>query len=323
MRLLLTGHKQLALQHGNDWGPVPDNEVLLRVLYCAVCRTDAKMWEQGHRDLVLPRVPGHEIAGVDSKGRRYVVWPGDSCGNCDYCRAGRENLCPRIRILGFHRDGGFADQVLVPETSLIPVPRTLDTRIACLAEPVGCVLHALGNCRLRKHDRILIYGCGTMGLLAALAARESGAVPLIIENNPAKIKAAAAFLETTGIPCVEKTSETDFDAVINACPDPAAFGRGLAMLGRGGCFCFFSGLGKNMAIATDLINLIHYREISITGAYGVNRSDMRQAVRFLNGLQPVMGKLIQAVVGPEEAPELMARVLSGGGFKYILKFNGQ
>jgi nicotinate-nucleotide--dimethylbenzimidazole phosphoribosyltransferase len=318
--MILTGRKHLEIRHGNDYVSVRGGEVLLRVLYCAVCRTDAKMWEQGHRDLILPRVPGHEIAVVDSQGRRYVVWPGESCGNCDYCRAGRENLCRRIRIIGFHRDGGFADQIMIPEASLIPVPETLDALIACLAEPVGCVLHALEKCRLKSHARVLVYGGGTMGLLAALVARENGADPVVIEKNPDRIKAASPFLVKAGITCVQDTSETGFDAVINACPDPAAFSQGLQRLDSGGCFCFFSGLAKDQAVPTDLINLAHYREITITGSYGLNRADMRRALCFLDVRQLLMHTLIQAVVDPEDAPLLMARVLSGGGFKYVLDF---
>lgn len=321
MRLLLTGRKRLEVQQDNDYGSAPEGESLLRVLCCAVCRTDAKMWEQGHRDLVLPRVPGHEIVAADSRGRRYAVWPGESCGDCGFCRSGHENRCHRIRIIGFHRDGGFADQIMVPETSLIPIPDTLDTFLACLAEPVGCVLHALDNCHSERGARFLIYGGGTLGLLAALAAREIGGVPLVIERNPSKIKAARSFLNQTGIACVEETCETDFDAVINACPDPDAFSRGLAMLARGGCYCFFSGLVKNMTIAADLVNLVHYRELTISGTYGLNRADMRRALCFLSVRQPVVATLIQAVVKPEEAPALMARVLSGSGFKYILNFN--
>ena len=62
----------------------------LKVLYCAICRTDAKIWNEGHRDLILPRVPGHEIAAIDENEQRFVIWPGTSCNKCRYCRTGRE-----------------------------------------------------------------------------------------------------------------------------------------------------------------------------------------------------------------------------------------
>ncbi|MEW6076269.1 MAG: alcohol dehydrogenase catalytic domain-containing protein [Thermodesulfobacteriota bacterium] len=320
MRLMLTGSGQMEVMRDDNHPSSGVGEIPLKVLYCGVCRTDAKMWAQGHRDLVLPRVPGHEIVAIDGRGRRYVVWPGDSCGECDFCRGDRENLCRRLKIIGFHRDGGFADRINVPEAALIPFPETLDPLVACLAEPAGCVLHALDKCRLGAGARVLIYGGGTMGLLSALAAAACGAVPIVIEPNAAKRRAAQILLDESAAMCLAETEETEVDAVINACPDAAAFARGLTRLCCGGCFCFFSGLNADNAFPADLINHIHYREITVIGSYGLTRSDMRRAIAFLKDRQPVAGALIQAIAGPEEAPGLMPRVLAGGGFKYILNF---
>src|SRR6056297_2322888 len=111
MKMVLTGLKCLEIRESDHVGRPPAGYVRVRVLCCAVCRTDAKMWSEGHRDLVLPRVPGHEIVAVDQSGARYVVWPGISCGVCPSCLAGQENRCRYLKILGFHKDGGFADQV--------------------------------------------------------------------------------------------------------------------------------------------------------------------------------------------------------------------
>ena len=112
MRLLL---EKSGILNVEDSFPLPEPEegfVRLKVLSCAICRTDAKMWQQGHRDLLLPRVLGHEIAGInENDGKMYTVWPGQSCGLCNYCLAGRENLCEEMKIIGFHSDGGFASHV--------------------------------------------------------------------------------------------------------------------------------------------------------------------------------------------------------------------
>lgn len=322
MRLRLTGRRRLEIERHASRDPIPEDEIRLDVLLCGVCRTDAKMWAQGHRDLILPRVPGHEIVAADNQGRRYVIWPGVTCGKCRYCLSGRENLCPNIRIIGFHRDGGFADQVTVPQTSLIPIPETLDLTVACLAEPAGCVMHALAKCRVEENVRVLIYGCGTMGLLTALAVRDCGAEALIIEANPDKIKATEAILSQCRITCVSETDKTDFEVVINACPDPKAFKQGVGILARGGVFCFFSGLSGSPAMVMEEINSIHYRENTIVGAYGLNRSDMRQAISFIQKNQTILIGLIEDVVGPEAASHFLEAVLAGEKFRYILKFSG-
>ena len=71
--------------------PEPDAPVL-KVKYCSICRTDAKMWLSGHRDLVLPRIPGHEICASGENGRNYVLWPGSSCGKCPLCTGGKKTF---------------------------------------------------------------------------------------------------------------------------------------------------------------------------------------------------------------------------------------
>ncbi len=320
--MVLTGRRCLEIRENNKMTEIREGELRLRVLFCAICRTDAKMWDQGHRDLVLPRVPGHEMAVVDNRGDRYVVWPGICCGTCGHCLAGRENRCERIRILGFHRDGGFASEIDVPEGSLIPVPKSLDAAIACFAEPAGCIVHALEGCPVEQNARFLIYGGGTMGLLAALRIQAAGAKPTVIEKSGEKIRAARFFLNATGISCVTDTRESAFDAVINACPDTEAFAGGLQKLKKGGRFVFFSGLTKNTILDAALVDLIHYHEITIAGSYGLAPADMQRAVGFLDAWQPVLQTLIQDIVRPEAAPGLMPRVLCGEGFKYILDFRG-
>jgi len=246
-KIVLEGLRKLSVK---KCGPLEETKGhrLLKVLYCAVCRTDAKMWDQGHRDLVFPRVAGHEISAVDNDGKRFTIWPGTSCGKCRYCTSNRENLCENMKIMGFHTDGGFADYILAPEKSLVSVPDSLSSHIACLTEPVGCALNGIGKLGLRRGERIIIYGGGSVGLIAALICRDIGAVPLVIEKREEKIKKAGSFLEATGIKCVKNTNESEFDAVITACPDPAAFDQGIVKLAKGGRFSFFSGLVKNKNI---------------------------------------------------------------------------
>jgi nicotinate-nucleotide--dimethylbenzimidazole phosphoribosyltransferase len=320
--MVLTGRRCLEIQNNNKPEKTGKDGVRLRVLYCAICRTDAKMWNQGHRDLILPRVPGHEMAVADSRGKRYVIWPGVSCGTCAHCRAGRENRCEHLQILGFHRDGGFADEIIAPAESLISVAETLDPVISCFAEPMGCIFHALANFPVKKNPRFLIYGGGTMGLLAGLVIQAAGGNPMVIEKNKEKIQAAGPFLRSTGITCTTHTSKNGFDAVINACPDTGAFADGLKKLRKGGHFVFFSGLTKNATIGTDLIDLIHYHEITISGSYGLAPADMQRAVDFLDVHQRIPATLIQGIAAPENAPDLLPQVLAGKGFKYILDFTG-
>ena len=322
MKMVLTGLGRLEIRPDDRDMKVSDgSRVLTDVLCCAVCRTDAKMWEQGHRDLVFPRVLGHEMVVRDETGARFMVWPGKSCGVCAFCRTGKENLCEGMKITGFHTDGGFAGTALLPKDSLIPLPDGLSTNAACFAEPVGCVINAFEKLPAKQNDRILIYGGGTMGLITALYALHLGLIPLVIEKNEAKIRKIAPFLSASGLACAKDTHESEFDLIINACADYKAFCQGIAKIGKGGHLAFFSGISKNEQIETNLLNLVHYREAVVSGVYGMTRDHMQKALPFMETQAKMLELLIEDTVAPEMAPALMPRVLSGNYLKYILDFS--
>lgn len=322
MKLILTGLGKLEIRPDDQKTDTIETQFIKTdVLCCAICRTDAKMWEQGHRDLIFPRVLGHEMVVKDQKCQQYIVWPGKSCGVCKFCKTNRENLCEDMKITGFHMDGGFASQAILPKKSLIPLPDGLDIHVACFAEPVGCVINAFEKLSFTKTDRILIYGSGTMGLITALYAQYLGLIPLVIEKDETKIKHVAPFLAATDIICTKETHESEFDLVINTCADYIAFSQAIAKVGKGGQISFFSGISKNEQIETNLLNLIHYKEAIVSGVYGMTRDHMRKAIPFMQTHETELKLLIEEIAVPQKAPELMATVLSGKHLKYILDFD--
>ncbi len=281
------------------------------------------MWNQGHRDLILPRVPGHEIAAIDeTTGILYTVWPGQSCGSCRYCLGGRENLCETMKIIGFHSDGGFSDQISVPKNSLIAVEQDIKPQLLCFAEPVGCVLNALAAAKIKRGETIIIYGGGVVGLIAALVCLDLGARAVVIEKSEVKIAALQAFTAATGIEIIKDTFEGDFDLAINTCDSPIAFGRCITKLRKGGRFCYFSGLLKNCEIDTNLLNLIHYKELQIFGSYGPRKEHMVMALPFIERQQNFLSQLVEKIIAPQDAAAFMGEVLSGKPLKYIIDFSG-
>lgn len=304
--------------------PLPEagpGEVLLNVSYCALCRTDAKMFQQGQRDLVLPRILGHEIYGYEEKsGKNYVVWPGKACGACSQCRRGSENLCPNMHILGFHEDGGLAEAVVVPQTGLIPVPEDLPGHLACLAEPLACGMNALEQARVSGKEKILIYGGGPVGLMLALAAQTRGAEPFVLEKNPSKFERSASFRQQTGIKGGLECLLSEFDVIINAAPSSETFAHGIPKLISGGCFCLFSGLTSEYSVPVSLLNEIHYRQLHVTGAYGCTREQMRKALHILSEHGKSIASLIEEQISPERVPSVLEKVLSGQVMKFIVQF---
>ena len=154
-----------------------------------LCRTDLKIIRHGHRDPTLPRVPGEEVVGEvvplggDSPiavGDRVYVYPGVWCGVCPSCCRGAENLCRKMRIMGFHRDGGFAEYVAAPLQSLIPVPDGLSDEQAVFPEPLSCSLNALELGGVGEGDVLGIWGAGPAGTLLSRAGALRGAAVLYV-----------------------------------------------------------------------------------------------------------------------------------------------
>jgi L-iditol 2-dehydrogenase len=295
--------------------------VELLVSHCAICRTDAKMWHQGQRDLVLPRVLGHEVAGtVEETGDRYVVWPGECCGKCEHCSGHTENLCTSMRILGFHRHGGFAEYLAVPEEALVAVPSNLPGFVACLAEPLACGLNALSLAGLAPSQSILIYGVGAVGLLMALAARDLGARVFLHDINPMKLEISAQFRRRLGMKTVATKENPSVDVAVNACPAMDAFLCGVALLASGGCFCLFSGFTDERSVPVDLLNQIHYRQLRIVGAYGCTHQQMVRAVQLLHKYRAEVELLIDHRIALEDVPRVLPAILAGQALKYVIEF---
>ena len=158
--------------------PVPEpgpGQVRLRVLACAVCRTDLHIVDGELDRPKLPLVPGHQIVGVDeTSGRRIgVPWLGWTCGECRFCRSGRENLCLRARFTGYDGDGGYAEYVVADERYCFPIP---DGYPDLQAAPLLCA-GLIGYRALRlagDADRLGLYGFGASAHIVAQVARHQG-----------------------------------------------------------------------------------------------------------------------------------------------------
>ncbi len=276
--------------------PLPQpgaDEVLLRVTVTGLCRTDLKIIQVGHRDLLLPCVPGEEVVGevvalgsqIDATllHQRCYVYPGEWCGICAACRSGAENLCRSMRIMGFHRDGGFADYVVAPLKSLIPLPEGLSDEQAVFAEPLSCCLNALELARVAPFETIAIWGGGPAGQLLARAASAYNALPTVIEPDPQRRKLAKGVAETP---------DQLFDVCVVAVGNNSAYQQALAHLAPRGRLVVFSGLAKETPQITTDFNQLHYLEQTLVGAYGCCYRHGRQAISMLQSCKLKVNDLI-------------------------------
>ncbi|KPA13660.1 sorbitol dehydrogenase [Candidatus Magnetomorum sp. HK-1] len=248
--------------------PGPD-DVCIQVEVTGLCRTDLKLIRQGHRDLTLPRIPGEEVVGIIVEkgknvqnfpiGQRVYVYPGMWCEKCDRCKINAENMCTHMEIMGFHRDGGFAEYVNVPAKTVIPVPDGLHPDHAVFAEPLSCCLNALELAQISANQRIGIWGAGPAGTLLHRAAKTFNAKPINIDPHPDRCQRIDGYPECPDI---------HFDIAIVAVGDRNAYASAIKHLNPRGTLVIFSGLQKNESIFEIDFNDIHYHETRIVGAYG-------------------------------------------------------
>lgn len=148
-------------------------EIRLRVRVCAICRTDLHVIEGDLPTESLPIVPGHQVVGVvDAVGsacRRFregdrvgIAWLRKTCGECEFCRAGQENLCPRSLYTGYHEHGGYADVAVVRESYAYPIPDSFSDEEAAPLLCAGIIgYRALKRSQLPPGGRLALYGFGS------------------------------------------------------------------------------------------------------------------------------------------------------------------
>jgi propanol-preferring alcohol dehydrogenase len=149
-------------------------QVLLRVRACGVCRTDLHVVDGELTRPKLPLVPGHQIVGEAEDGRRLgVPWLGWTCGECVYCRSGRENLCAQARFTGYDLDGGYAEWCVADERFCFPLPEGFGDLEAA---PLLCAgLIGYRSLRLAGDaERLGLYGFGAAAHIVAQVARWEG-----------------------------------------------------------------------------------------------------------------------------------------------------
>jgi len=165
--------------------PGPD-EILVRVSACGVCRTDLHIVEGELPPVRASIVPGHQVVGrierVGSGARRFalgdrvgIAWLRGTCGVCDACRSGRENLCERAVFTGYHADGGFADYAVVPEAFAYAIPPIFGDAEAAPLLCAGIIgYRALKLSEVRPGGRLGLYGFGASAHVTLQVARARG-----------------------------------------------------------------------------------------------------------------------------------------------------
>jgi propanol-preferring alcohol dehydrogenase len=188
---------------------IASDEVLIQVEVCGVCHSDLHVadgdWTQFAGIVKKPLILGHEIVGrviergaavetIQIGNRVGVPWLQFTCGQCEFCREGNENLCTRQRITGVMVDGGYAEFAKAPASHAAKIPDALSSEQAAPLLCAGVTVHrALKQAKLRSGQRLAVFGVGGLGHIAVQIGRAAGAEVTAIDISEEKLALAKSL----------------------------------------------------------------------------------------------------------------------------------
>jgi len=284
-----------------------DNEALMRVRACAVCGSDIRIFRSGNGRVKPPQVIGHEISGEIVEAGRYVdkfktgdrvaVGADVPCGECVFCKAGIGNNCQINYAMGYQFAGGFAEYLLLNQTvvnygPVQKLPDNVSFDEAALAEPLGCTLNALELAPVKLDDVVVVIGAGPIGMMLCDVTKAMGASKVVLVNRSAPRLDTAKRLGVADIyicmkdedaiqRALDETGGLGADVIFTACPSPRAQADAIYMAKNRAKVNFFGGLPKDDSIVALDTNVIHYKELMISGAHGAMPIHHSRAVSLI------------------------------------------
>ena len=297
------------------------HDVRLHLGAGGICGSDLHYYQHGRVGAFVirePLVPGHEASGVVDAvgsavtrvrlGDKVAIDPSHPCGQCDYCRGGRMNLCRKMFFLGSasifpHAQGLFAQAFVMPERQLTPVnePDISLGEIAC-AEPLSIGLHAVQRAGSLLGKRVLVTGGGTIGCMCVIAARLAGAAEVVVADIAERPLAMARTVGADGAvrSDIDGAALADrFDVALEAAGAAPALATCLAAVQRGGRIVQVGTMPAELPFPA---NSVMARELDYVGAFRAN-GEFDLAVQAIRSRRVDVRPLISAQLPLSRAQE--------------------
>ncbi len=225
----MTGIKQIEIRD-IEVPKLKDKDVLVKLEYVGICGSDVHYLEHGkigdfivNGDFIL----GHECSGTVVEigsgvqnlkvGDKVALEPGITCGQCEFCKTGRYNLCPDVEFLAtppYH--GSLMNYIAFPENMCFKLPENISTKEGALVEPLAVGLHAAMQGNVKLGDSVVILGAGTIGLVTLLACKAYGATEItIVDVIPKRLEYAKKLGATATINAAEADVFAEIDKITN------------------------------------------------------------------------------------------------------------
>lgn len=325
LELHLKNPNELELRHVDPLPQPQGDEVKIKLIYAGICGSDLGVYRGKLKHATYPLRPGHELLGTVIEagekaqyglGTRMVILPNTFCGECDYCQAGKTNICPQKKSLGVNQDGGFSEEFIISSKFVLPIPEDLSDKKAVLIEPFAVVVHALKKVNITKGTTVAIVGSGNEGMLAAALAYHLGAQVTALDINPKKLELTKS-LGDIRVAFPQDVQDETFDVVIEAAGTKASVEQAVQLTRPGGAVVL---IGLAPEVNLSAMQIVR-NEISIFGSIIYNfPTDYLQTVEYLRNpdfnIDPIVSK-IMPLTAYQEAYDT---ALSGDFGKVLFKF---
>lgn len=298
-------------------------EALLKVLYGGICGSDLGSYRGTFAYFEYPRIPGHEFAAeiveIDENekglkpGMIVTCNPYFNCTKCYSCERGVVNACTSNETMGCQRDGAFCEYITMPIERIYD-GKGLPASTLCLIEPFCISYHGVTRGQVKAGDKVLVVGAGTIGVLAAIAAKAKGAKVWIADIAPGKCEYAVQEFGLEGMIvnsseeeftkcCNEITNGNGFDVAIEAvglpstfqnCIDAACFGGNVVLIGVG---------KKNLDFN---FTLLQKKELNVFGSRNALKKDFLELIDLVKSGAVDLEKISRDTYGFTEADKAFA-----------------
>lgn len=300
---------------------VAPGEVGIRIAFIGYCGSDLNSFRGKNPLVAYPRIPGHEISGeIESLGagvpesfrvgQQVCVLPYFNCGQCNACRMGRPNACKHNQTLGVQREGALTEFICVPHGKVIPV-EGLPRRDLALIEPLAVGFHAVGRAELRPGERVVVLGCGVIGLGAVLGAVSAGARVTAVDLAASKLQqalglGAETIIDASREDVAARVSDLMGDdgpsVVIEAVGTDVTFRQSVDLVGSCGRVVYV-GYAKNPVTYETRFFLM--KEMDIRGSRGAQLADFHAVIDVMKAKPGIGDLIVSRTAAFSEAAEAM------------------
>ncbi|HID05227.1 MAG TPA: hypothetical protein EYP20_05425 [Aigarchaeota archaeon] len=304
-------------------------EALVKVAACGVCATDLHYLHGVPTFKKPPLILGHEISGVVEEvgegvegvkpGDRVLIPPVLSCGACQRCREGRDNICEGMQMVGNNIDGGFAEYIKAPAKMLFKLPDELPLHESCIiSDAVSTPFHAVKNRgAVRGGEWVAILGCGGVGINAVQIAASLGASVIAIDIDGRKLQLAKQLgaVETVNPAEVDLaktvyqiTGGAGVDAAFEIIGKPATLEQAFNLVKPGGRLVVVGYSAENWSMR---VSRVMFREVTVLGSLGCRLAEYPTLINMVRSGRIKLEPVISSRLKLEQVNEAMKNLEEG------------